>query len=99
MIPEWFADTVLISSFAYMVTGAVLLLVYALMRWRKVSLTFHHAAYFVGAFFFLGARSISFGLKQYPIHITYLALFFIAQGILLMILGYYKEKQSKGFKV
>ena len=94
MISAYLVEAVLLSSFAYVVTGLCLLFVYAWMRWRNVSLTSHHVAYFVGAFFILGAGSMTFGLNQSPIYITYLALFFIIQGTALITVGYYKEKQS-----
>ena len=94
MISVWLGEAVLISCFAYVVTAVLLLFVYGLTRWRNVSLTSHHAAYFVGAFFIMGAGSMTVGLNQSPIYITYLALFFIAQGTAMMTLGYYKEKQS-----
>ena len=94
MISGWLAEAVLISGFTYIVTAALLLFVYGLMRWRNLSLTSHHAAYFVGAFFILGAGSMRFELYESPMYITYLALFLIIQGTAVMTLGYYKEKQS-----
>ncbi|WNZ28312.1 MAG: hypothetical protein IAX21_06450 [Candidatus Bathyarchaeota archaeon] len=69
-------------------------MVYGLLRWRKLPLTFHHAAYLVGGAFIMGGGSLRFGVIQNQIHLSYLALFFIAQGTLLMILGYCKEKQK-----
>jgi len=94
MIPEWFADTVLLSCFAYVVAGALVLLVHGLLRWRNVPFPKYHVAYLTGSIFVLGGGSMGFGLDQQPISITYMALSFIAQGLLVMTLGYYKEKQS-----
>ena len=94
MISGWLADAVLISGFAYIVTAVSLLFVYGLLRWRSTSLTSHHAAYFVGAFFIMGGGSLRFGLIQRPLYLSALALFFIVQGLLVMALGYYKEKQN-----
>ena len=94
MIAEWVAGTVLISLFVYAISGALLLLVYGIFRWRKVPFPNYNVAYLIGGIFIMGGVSLRFGVIQNQIHFVHLALFFITQGVVMMALGYYKEKQS-----
>ncbi|WGM89407.1 MAG: hypothetical protein NUK63_10980 [Candidatus Bathyarchaeum tardum] len=50
-------------------------MVYGLLRWRKLPLTFHHAAYLVGGAFIMGGGSLRFGIIQDQIHLVPCTIF------------------------
>lgn len=95
MNPEWVADTILLLVFVYGVSFALVGFSYALTRWRKMPFTFEQITYLVGGFLILGGGSMSFGLTTRPSYITILSLFFIAQGVAVMFLGYWKTWRDK----
>ena len=95
MNPEWVTDILVLSFFAYVFIGALFVMGYLFLRWRKVKFTFEQAIYFVGVAFILSASAMSFGSTPPPRFIPFVSLFFLVQGAVLMILGYWKEQRNK----
>ena len=92
---EWLTDFVFISFFVYALTGVILVMLYIILRWRKMRLTLEYAAYFVGGLFSLIGGSMTMTLTPLQSSETFFGIFIFAQGVAIICLVYWKERRNK----
>ena len=92
---EWITDVIFISFLVYALTGVFVVMLYILLRWRKIRLSLDYAAYFAGGLFIVVGGSMSIESTPQQSSPIFSSIFFFAQGVAIIILAYWKERRDK----
>jgi len=91
---EWITDFVFISFLVYALTSVFVVMLYILLRWRKMSLPLEYVAYFAGGLFIVVGGSMGIESTSQQSSLIFSSIFF-AQGVAIICLAYWKEHRDK----
>lgn len=95
MNPEWITDVVFISFLVYALTGVFVVMLYILLHWRKMRFPIGYVAYFAGGLFIVVGGSMGIESTPKQSSLIFSSIFFFAQGVAIICLTYWKERQDK----
>ena len=91
MNPEWITDVVFIIFLVYALTSVFVVMLYILLRWRKMRLLLEYVAYFAGGLFIVVGGSMGIESTPQQSSLIFSSIFFFAQGVAIICLVYWKE--------